>query len=172
MLLSKILILFKRLLPQQKHLALGSLQDIKEIQQFSMMQQGGLIAPDAKIQKNTDGTWGIAGTATYLMPTGGAAITQAQLDYLKVNNPEVYTYYLKNGLTAAWTKYADIISGTVTQAIASASPDMQLKAAQISGLVPKNATSVIVNKDGTISYTVGAVTSSSALATSGNLDYT
>ena len=77
--------------------------------QFAMYQKAGLIPVGGKISINSDGTWGVIIPTDIKYDASNAIMTKATLDYLKTNDPDVYTSYLKDGLTVTWGKYADKI---------------------------------------------------------------
>jgi hypothetical protein len=129
-------------------------------QQFAFQQSIGNIPNNATIYYNKDGSWGYSTPSqvqAVYNPSTAPIMTQQLLTYLQNNNPQVYSAIQSQGSAYAWGQYADIISAAILTMIASLPSSQQLTIAQEYGVVPKNATSIIVNKDGTLSYTTGSV---------------
>ena len=127
-------------------------------QQFTFQQSIGQVPKNATIKVNDDGTWEYERQAEITVkydPFGAPIMTPALLNYLKTNNPEVYNAIQSQGSAYAWGQYADVISTAITSMIGGLPESQRLAIAQEYGIVPKTATSVVVNEDGTLSYTVG-----------------
>ena len=78
-------------------------------EQFNLLKKVGQIPENAEFVDLGDGKWSYQ-TGEIKFEVGEAEITQEQLDYLKENEPEIYNYYIGNGLTTTWAKYADKIN--------------------------------------------------------------